>query len=39
MEKVCEQEGLYGLLQYGFRKGKSTSDCAFVLLAAVQRAK
>lgn len=39
MDKVCEQEGLYGLVQYRFRKGKSTSDCLFVLLAAVQRAK
>ena len=39
MDKICEEEGLYGPVQYGFRKGKSTSDCVFVLLAAIRRAK
>ena len=39
MDKICEQEGLYGPVQYGFRKGRSTSDCVLVLLAAVRRAK
>ena len=39
MDKFCEQEGLYGPVQYGFRKGRSTPDCVLVLLAAVRRAK
>ena len=39
MDKICEQEGLYGPVQYGFRKGRSTSDCVLVLLVAVRRAK
>ena len=32
MDKICEQEGLYGPVQYGFRKGRSTSDCVLILL-------
>ena len=29
----------YGKVQYGFRSGRSTSDCVFMLLAAVRKAK
>ena len=39
MDKICEREGFYGEVQYGFRKGKSTSDCVFMLLAAIRKAK
>ena len=39
MDKVCERDGLYGKIQYGFRKGRSTSDCVFMLLAAIRKAK
>ena len=39
MDKICEEEGLYGPVQYGFRKGKSTSECVFVLLSAIRQAK
>ena len=39
MDKVCEREGFYGKVQYGFRKGRSTSECVFMLLAAIRKAK
>jgi len=39
MDKICETEGFYGTTQFGFRKGRSTSDCVFILLAAIRRAK
>ena len=39
MDKICESEGYYGNIQYGFRKGRSTSDCVFMLLSAIRKAK
>ena len=39
MDKICERNGYYGSVQYGFRSGRSTSDCVFMLLAAVRKAK
>ena len=39
MDKICETEGFFGTTQFGFRKGRSTSDCVFILLAAIRRAK
>ena len=39
MDKICENNGYYGTVQYGFRSGRSTSDCVFMLLAAVRKAK
>ena len=39
MDKICEENGYYGKVQYGFRSGRSTSDCVFLLLAAVRKAK
>ena len=39
MDPICEREGFYGPVQFGFRKGRSTSDCVFILLAAIRRAK
>ena len=39
MDQVCERENLYGATQFGFRSGKSTTDCIFLLLAALQKAR
>jgi len=39
MSKVCEREGFLGSTQYGFRKGRSTMDCIFLLLTALKRAR
>merc|ERR1712243_397830 len=39
MTKICEDEGYLGITQYGFREGKSTNDCVFMLLAALRKAK
>ena len=39
MDKICESKGYYGIIQYGFRSGRSTSDCVFMLLAAIRKAK
>ena len=39
MLKICERENLFGDTQYGFRPGRSTTDCIFLLLAAVRKAK
>jgi len=39
MDPICEREGFYGPVQFGFRRGRSTSDCVFVLLAAIRKAK
>ena len=39
MLKICERENLFGDTQYGFRPGRSTTDCTFLLLAAVRIAK
>ena len=39
MDQVCERENLYGATQFGFRSGKSTTDCIFLLLAAQRKAR
>ena len=39
MNAVCEREGFYGEVQYGFRKNRSTTDCVFLILAAIRSAK
>ncbi len=39
MLKVCEHENMFGETQYGFRPGRSTTDCILLLLAAVKKAK
>ena len=39
LDPICEAEGYYGAVQYGFRKNLSMSDCVFILLAAIRRAK
>ena len=39
MMEICEREGFFGEVQYGFRKKKSTTDCLFLLLAAIRKAK
>ena len=39
MMEVCERENFFGATQYGFRPGRSTTDCIFLLLAAIRKAK
>ena len=39
MDPICEEEGFYGTVQYGFRSGRSTSDCVFAILAIIREAK
>ena len=39
MNKIWEEEGYYGPIQFGFRSGRSTTDCVFILLAAIRKAK
>ena len=39
MDKICEKENYYGSTQFGFRSGKSTTDCIFLLLAALRKAR
>ena len=39
MDPICEKKNYYGDIQYGFRSNRSTSDCVFMLLAAIRRAK
>ena len=39
MDRVCEQQGFYGSVRYGFQKGRSTTECVFMLLAAIRKAK
>ena len=38
MNMICEKNGYHGKVQYGFRSGRSTSDCVFMLLSAVRKA-
>ena len=38
MNMICEKNGYHGKVQYGFRSGRSTSDCVFRLLSAVRKA-
>ena len=39
MTAVSERENLYGSKQYGFRAGRFTSDCIFLLLAGVRNTR
>ena len=39
MNKICEREGFYGSVQYGFRQKRSTTDCVLMILAALRVAK
>ena len=39
MSTICEEQGFYGSVQYGFRKKRSTTDCVFIILAAIRKAK
>ena len=39
MDIVCERENFYGFVQYGFRRNRSTTDCVFMILAAIRTAK
>ena len=39
MNEICEREGFYGHIQYGFRQKRSTVDCVFMILAALRAAK
>ena len=39
MSEVVEREKLLGEEQFGFRKGRSTTDALFVLNAAIQKSR
>ena len=39
MNRIGEEEGYYGPIQFGFRSGRSTTDCVFILLAAIRKAE
>ena len=39
MNIICEREKLYGIVQYGFRKQRSTTDCVFIILSAIKTAR
>ena len=39
MNAICEREGFYGPIQYGFRQKRSTTDCVLMILAALRSAK
>ena len=39
MNRKCEEEGYYGPIQFGFRSGRSTTDCVFIPLAVISKAK
>jgi len=39
INKICEREGFYGLVQYGFRQTRSTTDCVLKNLSALRSAK
>ena len=39
MDPICEEEGFYGTVQYGFRSGRSTTDCVFGILAVIREVK
>ena len=39
MNKICEENSYYGPTQYGFRSNKSTTDCIWLLLTAVRKAR
>ena len=39
MTKICEENSFLGDEQFGFRKGRSTQDAAFVLTSMIRKAK
>ena len=42
IDKVCEAKllkGTIGKVEYGFRSERSTSNCVFILLSAIRKAK
>ena len=39
MNLICERENLYGIVQYGFRKQRSTTDCVFIIINAIKEAR
>ena len=39
MDTICQKNGYYIKVQYGFRSGQPTSDCIFMLLSAIRKAK
>ena len=39
MNFICEREDLYGIVQYGFHKQRSTTDCVFIIINAIKEAK
>ena len=39
MNAICERENLYGIVQYGFRKQRSTTDCVFIIINAIKEAR
>ena len=39
MNSFCKEQGFYGSVQYGFRKKHSTTDCVFIILAAICKAQ
>ena len=39
MDSICEREGFYGPVQFGFRSRRSIVDCVFMVLAALRNAK
>ena len=39
MTKVSEDNGLIGMEQFGFRRGRSTLDAIFTLMSLIMKAK
>ena len=39
MDPICEEQGFYGSVQYGFRSERSTTDCVFIILAVIREAR
>ena len=39
MTKIVEENNLLGAEQFGFRKGRSTTDAAFVLTTLMKKSK
>ena len=39
MNLICERENLYGIVQYGFCKQRSTTDCVFIIINAIKEAR
>ena len=39
MDPICEEQGFYGSVQYGFRSERNTTDCVFIILALIREAR